>query len=138
MNAKISTYLVGVVMFTFFIVGGLAMIAMFNDSDSTFIDTNKYNSFNQSVNKYQDVTESLGDIEESVTSASGGSSLSDLIQVAWNTLKSLPTLFSFMTSAYFGLADFFGVPLWIPALLGTIVVIIIIFAIWGAIFQNDI
>lgn len=138
MNAKISTYFVGVVMFTFFIVAGISMIAIFNESDSTFIDTAKYNSFNQSVNKYQDVTESLGDIQESVTGAEGGNELADLIKVAWNTLKSLPTLFSFMTSAYFGLATFFGVPLWIPSLLAGIVIIIIIFAIWSAIFQNDI
>lgn len=138
MNEKISTYLVGVVMFTFFIMGGISMIAIFNDSDSTFIDAAKYNSFNQSVNKYQDVTDSLTDVQASITSAEGGSDISALIQVAWNTLKSLPTLFSFMASSYIGLSTFFGIPLWIPTLLAGIVIIIIVFAIWGAIFQNDI
>jgi len=144
MNKKgvsdIGNYIISIIIFTFFIVGGISMIASFSSYDNTFIgDAEKYQEFNNSFNTYDDIQDNVGDIESSIknTEADAGlfGFLNALIGSAWNTLKLTFSSFTFMTSAFLGLNTVFGIPVWIPTLIGLIITIIIAFAIYKAIFQ---
>ena len=141
--AKISTYLIGIIMFTLFVVGGMFMINSIAEYDSSFMEHQRYQQFENIVDQYDKVNESLsglsaGILDESQVDQSNIGVLSSLIQTAWNGLKALPATFAFMNVMIVNLASFFGVPAFIPGLLILVIGIIVLFSILGAVFQNDI
>jgi len=141
--AKISTYLIGIVMFTLFIVGGLFLINSIAEYDDSFINHQRYEQFEGITNQYEKLEESMsglagGILDEGSVDQSTIGVLSSLIQTAWNGLKALPTTFLFMNTMILNLSIFFGVPSFIPGLLLLIITIIVLFSILGAVFQNDI
>ena len=140
MTAKISTYLIGIVIFTLLIVGGITMITMLGDSNGDIVNNPKYTEFNKTANKYEQLEDSIATIQDSIQNDPDTGTLgvlSALINTAWNTLKTLPSMFGFMVTAYAELSTFFGIPLWIPGLLSGIIVIIIVFVLYGAFLQHD-
>lgn len=130
-----KTYIIGIVMFCFFIVGGVSILASFG------VNSQQVTDFNTTFDKMNDITQVSNDLRGSIENADTDFGafgvLNSLISSAWQSLKLLFTSLSFMGDAYAALSTFFGVPAWIPGLLGGIVVIILIFAIWSAIFQRD-
>lgn len=142
MNSKISTYLIGIVIFTLVIAGGVSMIGILGDTNGDIVNNAKYGEFNRTANKIKDVQDSMGDIEASISEAPVDPGtlgvLSSLINTAWQMLKSIPALFGFMTTTYFDLCAFFGIPAWIPGIMTFIVSIILVFVLYGAFLQHDI
>jgi len=141
MNARVSSYIIGIVIFTLVMVGGISLIGMMGDANPSMVAGDKYIEFNATANQLDKVTTSINSIGDSLdvdpeNSAVGW--LSALAGASWKTLSSIPTLFTFMITAYGNICDFLGIPGWIPALLSGVIIIIIIFAIIGAILQHDI
>lgn len=134
-------YIIGIIMFTFFIVGGVSLLSIFNDSNPTFTSDDKFTEFNQSFNVLDDVTDQVDSLEGSITEADTDFGLfgvlNALISSAWQALKLLFSSLSFMDNVFGGLASIFGVPTWIPAIVILIITVVLAFAIFSAIFQRD-
>lgn len=134
-------YIVGIVMFSFFIVGGVSMLGIMSDSSDTLTKGEKYSEFNESFNVLDDVDGTVGDMEESITDADTDFGvfgvLNALISSAWQTLKLLFSSLSFMDGVFFGLSNVFGVPGFIPGTIILVVTVILIFSIFSAIFQRQ-
>lgn len=138
-EATISTYLYGIIFFTMFIVGSIWLMAHFSESSPAMTNSTKYSAFNSSFNRYTELNASLGNLEDSLD-VGDGLDITDiwnlLIGGAWQNLRLIGTSFGFMKDALLGLTTVFGVPAWIPLLLGGLITVLLIFAIWGAIFQR--
>lgn len=142
MRVTPSTYIVGIILFTFFILGGVAMINEFQNKDSTFVDTTKYAQFNATFNRMNDVQTQVKGLEGGITTSENDFGalgvLNSLISTGWNTLRLLISSFGFMNVVYDGLTTFFGVPAWIPMIIISLVSIMFVFAIFSAVFQREI
>ena len=138
-----SKYIIGIIIFTFFIVGGMAMLSEFNNSDPTFSSDPRYSQFNESFDKMNEVTENVNSLKSGIVNTSSKSDfgaigvLSSLIQSTWNALTLMLSSFNFMDDAFNALAIVFGIPNWVGSLITLLVAVTLIFAIWGAIFQRD-
>jgi len=137
-------YITGIIIFTMFIVGGIALIDEFRAADSTFVDGDEYAQFNTTFNVYGDVTDEVGNLQSRVTTNSTATVLGSdgilgsLISSGWNTLKLLFSSFNFMDGVFNGLESFLGVPAWVGSLLILLVTVLLVFSIYSAIFQRDI
>lgn len=138
----IRHYLIGIIVFTLVIVGGVSMIGIFRESNPSFGDTDKYTQFNRTFNKMDDITTQVNNLENTIENEEPEwgvfGVLNALISSGWNTLKLMFNSLDFMDDAFEGVSSFFGVPAWIPALVSLIVTIIIAFVIYSAIFQRDV
>jgi len=139
----IKNYIVGVLMFTFIIVGGVTILGGIFENDPTFGDAGKYQEFNNTFNVLSDVSTNVNNIQSNVE-GSGASSgfnifgvVGSLINSAWSSLKLIISSFSFMTTAYNGLSTFFGVPAFIPSLIILIVITVLGFALYKALFLRS-
>lgn len=135
-------YIIGIILFTFIIVGGISMLSMMNTEQSGFTDDSRFQNFNNTFNVMDDVTTEVGDLQSGIENAETDFGvfgvLNSLISSAWNTLKLLFSSFGFMDAVFGGLTTVFGVPAWIPTLIGLLVVVLLAFAIYSAIFQREI
>lgn len=140
-TAPISTIIIGVIIFTLFIFGGVAMISEMGTVDSSFIDSTKFIQFNNTFNKYTTLQSSVSGMQSSVTSAETDFGLfgvlNGLIQVAWNTILTIFTSFSFINDIFAGLYTMMGIPAWISNLIISIITITFVFGIFALIFQRD-
>jgi hypothetical protein len=136
-----SNYIIGVVLFTMLIVGGVSMIAEFTAKDSSFIEGEQFSDFNKSFNKLTNVNESIANLETGITEADPDVGvfgvLNALIQSSWNSLKLIFNSFGFMEDVFSSTSTVFGVPSWVGLLVGLLATVVLVFGIWGAIFQRD-
>jgi hypothetical protein len=137
---EIRNYIIGIVIFTFFIVGGVTMMGiLYADKPSVTNDT-QYVAFNQTFNKITDVTTQVEGIESGIKDAQPEQGLfgvlSSLVSTAWNSLKLIFTSFNFMDDVIGGLSTVFGVPAFIPSLILLMISLILVFGIWKAVFQT--
>lgn len=139
-TADIKNYIIGIIIFTIFITGGIHLISTFAEEDDTFLDDEKYTQFNSTFNKRTELHTSIDNLEGTVVNADTDFGvfgvLNSLISTAWNSLKLIGSSFSFMTTIIGGIYTFFGIPIWVGSLILSIITIVIIFAIWEAIFQR--
>lgn len=141
-NAKISTYLIGMIMFTFFMYGGITLLNSLRAEPEYLIDATKIDSFSAAGEKYDQLNSTLEGLSSGILGAVPDPGifgvLNSIIQTAWSVMVGLPTLFSFMNAAYIDIANFFGIPVWIPSILLLVLVVIILFTILSAIFQTEV
>lgn len=134
-------YIVGIIIFTFFIIGGVSLMSMMMPPSINAADTAQFQKFNRTFNVQKDITESVGNLESSVTGADLDPGpfgmLNALISSSWTSLRLLFSSYSFMDSVFEGLSSIFGVPGWIPALIMLIITVMLVFAIFGAVFQRN-
>jgi len=138
---KVSNYLIGIVLFSFIIVGGVSLMGMFR-AENTDFGGDHYTEFNQSFNVMSDISTEVTDLQTGIESTEDQDFgtfgvLNALISKSWQSLRLFVSSFSFMNSAFAGASTIFGVPAWIPTLAGLIVAIVIIFSILSAIFQRS-
>ena len=142
-------YIFGIIMFVFIILTGLYMINDLRNEVPGLLDSedkDDFDKFNLTFNQFDKINESISNIQSNVENPAGDEEgllgkfgmLESLISSAWNTLKLLVNSLSFMNDVFAGLTTIFGVPAFIPTLLILVVVVLIIFAIYSAIFQKDI
>lgn len=117
---------------------------MFKSGNPNYItNQDKYEQFEDSFNKYDslegNITKLGGDLTnyQDSTDPSTFGVLGSLINSAWSVLQLMPTTLNFMGSAFSGLNTVLGIPKWVGTLISLIVVVIIVFAIWAAIFQRE-
>jgi hypothetical protein len=138
-DVKISNYIIGILIFTFVIVGGVSMLGIYNDARP--INSTKYGEFNNTMNVLEDVTTEVDELEETVkdTNPEWGvlGALNALIDSGFQTMKLTFTSFNFMDNVFSGSTTLFGIPIWVATIIGAIITIIIVYAIYGAVFQRD-
>ena len=134
-------YIMGIVIFTIFIVGGVGMMGIFAATDPSFIDSDKFVQFNDSFDVMSDITKEVSDLETSVIEVPSDFGLfgvlNSLISGAWQSLRFITSSFEFMDGVWKGSNYVFGIPIWVASLVSLLVTILLIFAIWSAIFQRD-
>ena len=138
---KPSTYIIGIIVFTLFIVGGVSMMTIFRESDPTFATDAKFTEFNETFNVYAETTKKVEDLGSGITNADSDFGelgvLNGLILAAWQSIKLLLTNWAFMNIVFNGLYTIFGVPSWISGLIILGVTVMFVFAIYSAFFQRD-
>lgn len=134
-------YLVGIILFTLIIVGGVSLIDIFHSADSAFVDQDKYNKFNETFNIKNEVDTSVQNVRNSIISQNLPAPIefiATMFLTAFQALMSLFTSLSFMDAVFTGLYTVFGIPAWVSSLLISLVTIMIVFSIISAILQRDI
>jgi len=138
---KPSTYILAIIIFTFFILGGVSMMAELRQSDSTFMADENSRAFNNTFNVYTSLDTSVTGLQSSVEDAGNDWGIfgvvNALIGSAWNALRLLFSSLSFMNVVFVGLG-MFGVPSWVGGLAGLTIIVIIAFAIYSSIFNSEI
>jgi len=133
-------YITGIIVFTFIIVGGVSMLSLMEGGNNNFINDPQFTQFNSTFNVQEDITTSVNNLEASVTGADLDPGpfgmLNALISSSWTSLRLMFSSYSFMGNVLFGLS-IFGIPAWIPTLIGLMITVILAFAIFGAVFQRN-
>ena len=105
------------------------------------INSSQVDQFNATFDKSSDIIAVSESLKSGVVDADTDFGvlgvLNGLISSAWNSLRLIFTSLGFMNDAFIAVSSIFGVPAWMPALLIAAVVIILLFAIWSAVFQRD-
>ena len=135
-------YIIGIVIFTFMIIGGVSLISIVKTADSTFASDDKFIQFNKTFNKYNELNSSIVSLQSSITEASTDFGifgvLNALINSGWAAFKLMFSSLAFFADILMGMTTIFGIPAWIPGLLIMLTTILLVFAIFSAIFQKDI
>jgi len=138
-------YIIGIIMFVFFVMGTIGLINGFDNAEETFMDADDqedYLTFNDTFNKLGNINDSVNSIKDSIITTDPDPGifgfLNSLIGSAWNTLHLLFNSLSFMNSVFGGLSDVFGIPEWVSTLMILLVIVVIAFAIYSALFQTQV
>lgn len=134
-------YLVGILLFTLFITGGVQLIDMMYGESTNFVDADQYNSFNDTFNVRNDANQAVSDIRNKIVTQDLPSPITfvaTMFLTAFQALMSLFTSLTFMTSVFEGLYHVFGIPFWVTGILVSLITIMIVFSIISAILQRDI
>lgn len=134
-------YVIATIVFCLVIVGGINLLSIVGESDPTFTSDPKFTEFNQSFNRLNDVTNSVGQVQTGITEATTDPGtfgvLNGIINAVWGTVKGFFASFGVMTAAYEGTTNVFGVPSWIAGLAILAVIVLVGFSIYSAIFQTE-
>ena len=142
MPERISTYIIGVIFSMIVVVGGVYILGDVVKSGTTTLSAEDIQKFNTSFNMQNDVNKSVSEIQTQLLNADpeygklGG--LTALANVAWAGLKSVFTSFAFVTNMLGFITTYFGIPSFITGLLALVIVVIIAFSIYSAIFQREV
>jgi len=143
---EIQNLILGLIVFTMFSVGGVALISMFQEHDSTMVDADKFHQFNSTFNQYEKTIQLSTDIQDSVmnitATPSGGvmyylDILGTLMMGVWNTFLLVLSSVGFILTMIVGLG-MFGVPAWVTALIIAGIVVALVFAIIRAITKTQV
>ena len=137
---KLENYMIGVILFIVVVSGGAYTLTIFFNSDNTLDTTGEIDQFNASLNKAEDISESVEGIEQSIQSVTEVDAgvlgwINALVGSAFSGLKALGHTLGFMEVAAGELAGILGVPTFIVPLLFLVVIVIIGFAIWSAVMR---
>lgn len=139
---KPSKYLIGILIFSLIITSGVFLIGLLHNENPDFVDSERYTDFNRTFNKLDDATSTVDSMESGIENADTDFGafgvLNSLISTGWNSLKLMLTSLSFMHGVFNGLYTFFGVPPWVGSSIIALTTLVIIFAIFSAIFQRDV
>lgn len=139
--AEMKEYLVGIVLFTFIIMGGLLLVSEMRAKSTSFGTEAEYQSYNYTFNTLDSITTQVGGLKSNIEDADNDFGLfgvlNSIIGSTWQAVKLFFTSFSFMDSVFDGISTYFGLPAWIPALITTLITIMIVFAIWSLVFNRD-
>jgi hypothetical protein len=138
---KPSTYILSIIVFTFIILSGISLMGELRKSDPTYMAGEDVAQFNSTFNTYAELEGSIGSLQASVTNAQNDWGILGVVGAlmggAWNGLVLLFNSLNFMNLVFLGLGVF-GVPSWVGGLMSFVVIVIIAFAIWSAVFRSEI
>jgi protein-S-isoprenylcysteine O-methyltransferase Ste14 len=111
------------------------------ETGGTISNDPRYSDFNRTFNVYDNVTTQVTSIKENIVNADTDFGafgvLNSLIATSWQGVKLLFSSFGFMDSVFGGLSTMFGIPSWVGGFAILLIIVIIAFAIWAAIFQTQ-
>ena len=146
MATLLRHYLIGLVIFTMLVTGGVTLMNMFQEEDSNFIPGDEIGYLNRSFNVYSDLDRQVGSIKTSVEDIDASdesfvgqifTALDLFVMSLWTTVKVFATSIGFVT-IFASLSHFLGIPTWVGASITTIVTIFILFTIISLLFKKDI
>lgn len=133
--AETRNLIIGMLIFCLVIGAGIFLIGSFGANND---ETNQFNAtFNVIGNMSQDISSIRNSTAYAETDFGVFGVLNSLINSAWTGIKILFHTGDVVNAVGYDAEKMFGFPPIIPLVLGLIVIIIISFAIWGAIFQKD-
>lgn len=134
-------YLYASIMFVFFMVSGLVVIAEFNNDYPEFTNNEQYKEFNDSVYKMNEIENQVNRLESQIRTSEPDPGvfgvLNSLIQSSWQVLKLLFQSFSFIVTAFQEMSAVFGIPVWIAGTLTLLLVVVVTLGILSVIFQKE-
>ena len=133
-------YIFGIIIFCLVITSGIGIMGVLSKDE--IANDDRYNEFVSNFDQMGSINSTLlGYKSETEQTKTEGISvlgvIGTLAQATWGSLSFMVQSLSFMDDAFNGL-EMFGVPSFIPQILILIVIVIIIFTIWSAIFQMNI
>lgn len=139
----IRDIIIASILFCFIAAGASAIYARINSDSPALIDNDKYTQFNNSFNKLDDIQSTVNDLNSSLVadlSESKGTFgvLNALIDTTWNTLSLIGNSLTFMWAIIHNLNTFLGVPTWVGSIVVSLILVVIVFTIFSAIFQRDV
>jgi hypothetical protein len=136
-------YVIGVIIFTMIVGCCAAIIAEFKSESPTLGDDSvEFENFNTTFYKYDQVSSTVGDWQSNMENVSQDNSAlgvwDSLISGGWSILSLLGQSFSFMSGVFTGFAAVLGVPPFVAALAYLLIIVVIIFSVYSAVFRKDI
>lgn len=135
-------YIIGIILFTL-VVGCCAtlMNTLQNEDSSLGTDYPEFNNFNSTFNKYDEIDAQVSVWQSNIENVSQDNSnvgvWDSLISGGWSMLSLLGNSLSFMKAIFISTASILGVPSWVAALLYMIIIVIIVFSVYSAVFRRD-
>ncbi len=65
-DVKPSGYIIGIIMFTFIIVGGMSVISLMYNDDPSHFDSSKITQFNSTFNKMGEITNQVNSMQTNI------------------------------------------------------------------------
>lgn len=138
------SYLIGIVVFVMLCLGGISMINFMREYNPDLLtpqELEDYGKLNNTFQKLDSINDSISSIEEDITNTENKEFgvfgvLGGLINSAWNTLRFLFPMLSFMDDIYSGFLEFLGIPSWVGSCISMLVIIIIAFFVYKSIFKT--
>lgn len=134
----IKNYLVGLVLLLVIMLSGGYIFGTFY-THSSGLDASMYVSFNRTMDRSANLTNTVNQMQSSVTENEAAGVLGYLnaiVGVTYHALQALVQSIGFVGLMFGDVAGQFGVPPFITALLLLIVTIIVVIAIWSAITKT--
>ena len=140
MNAKISSYLIALLVFGMVITGIVVLLSGVTTENADLSE--EYEDFNATFNKLEQTSTSVDNLESKLKADDGQNwgvfgVLNALIGSAWETLKLVFSSFSFITAIFAGLHTWLGVPLWVTNTLYSLILVVVIFTIINLITKGE-
>lgn len=133
-------YLYGVIMMMFFVTGGVVLLSSLKTYNPAMDGDRDIGEFNQTFNKLTDVSNDVTTLQENIQADPDWGlfgALNALIQSSWNSLILIVQSFSVLQTAFTGMSTLFGVPSWIVGVIGLMITVTLVFAIYSLVFQKD-
>lgn len=132
--------MIGVILAMIVIGGGVYFMGTIFSYDNTLDNANQIQSFSTALNKSSEMTNSVNSMENSLDVSEQDVGLlgwlNNIVGSAYKGLKALYNEMSFIKVSINTVGNMFGVPAFVVGLIGLIVSIIIIIAIWSAITKT--
>jgi hypothetical protein len=135
---NLQNMIIGAIIFVVMITGGVAILGVYYASDSTIDPDNQLTSFNKTIASSTTLTSDINKFYNSTAVAedSGAFGWFDiLVHSGYNALKAIGNSVSFINEAMGQMADIFDIPPTYVYLASLITLVIVGFAIWGAIMK---
>jgi hypothetical protein len=134
----IQNYIIGIVLFMIIIGGGTYMFGTFVAVDGTIDTAGDVSRFESKLYLASNVTSAVNQMDTNIQSVTAEDTgvlgwLNALIGSAYDGLRAIGASIGFMGNAMGETANMFGIPSFIMGLIGLIILIVLAFAIWGAI-----
>lgn len=143
-SVKISDYVIGIIVFTMIIVGGVSLFSIYGGYNSDMVDDPRFVEFNRSFNQYDNVVTEVSNLNASVSATDESSGfwgefgvINSLIGHVWATMRLTIGSFGFMNTAFGGLSSVLGIPAQFVVLISLLVIAVIAYAIFTLIFKSD-
>lgn len=146
-EGKLKGFVIGALVFTLFLVGGMVLISDTSKTYPEMIDNTELQYFGNTFNKTAELSSQVDDIRSNVEGLAAEEegllskvqSILDLfILSAWGTFSSFLTSFSFILDIFSSLSAYpLGIPVWVVGLIVSIITIYIGFAIYGLLFGKE-
>lgn len=136
----IKGYMIGIILMIVIVTSGVIVMTSFSSKDSSIDNTNQVGYFNSTLNKANNITNSVEELQgsvEDITAEKVGvlGWINALVGSVFGGIKTLLITLGFMNTAATESANMFSIPPSIVALLVLITVLIVLFALYEAIMR---
>lgn len=151
-ESSIKTYLIGTVIFTMLVLFVFGAISLVNNntqvgdgssSVTQFVQDDTLTNFNRTFNKADELEPKIQNLSNSVSNLKPDNLFDAItlpaafISTAWEVMKLVIDMFSFMNSALEGVGAILGLPSWVGLMLVLIVVIFLVMGVLALIFGRE-